>query len=191
MSKEMKQYMASAESFIDMFGIGVESEKELSKYIGVHLNDKERGVPFNLSSDAFTIYNGLERTLSGVQRENMLSRAYHYALGNKHAKSFIDRMMTDIRKEIAGEYLKRYEEVRSGVLNGRYTDAESMERYAMELYNMASGINNMDNKSLLDLDINTLSLSTFFNRFISTFRKDTNKFFSTLYGKNGIKETIS
>ena len=191
MSKEMKQYMASAESFIDMFGIGVESEKELSKYIGVHLNDKERGVPFNLSSDAFTIYNGLERTLSGVQRENMLSRAYHYALGNKHAKSFIDRMMTDIRKEIAGEYLKRYEEVRSGVLNGRYTDAESMERYAMELYNKASGINNMDNRSLLDLDINTLSLSTFFNRFISTFRKDTNKFFSTLYStENGKIKTL-
>jgi hypothetical protein len=186
MSKEMKQYMGFTSSFVDLHGLGVTNADELSQY-GI-MNE----TPFNLASDAFTIYNGLDRALSGVRREDMLARMHYYAQANTNVASFKNKLFNDIKTEIFNHFIGLRDNIKQGLERGAYDNEQAMEEYMASLEEKAKMYYALDDEALTQLSTDVLKLSPFYDKFISTFRKDTNKFFLSLYStSNGVVKTLA
>ena len=86
LSTAMRQFIAFSTEQVDEFGFGEFAD----------LSDKK----FTLSSNAFTIYTGVERVLANTAAKDMLPKLKVFAENNSSARAFFNHLTTNINMEL-------------------------------------------------------------------------------------------
>ena len=86
LSTAMRQFIAFSTEQVDEFGFGEFAD----------LSDKK----FTLSSNAFTIYTGVERVLANTAAKDMLPKLKVFAENNPSARAFFNHLTTNINMEL-------------------------------------------------------------------------------------------
>jgi len=86
LSTAMRQFIAFSTEQVDEFGFG-----EFA-----NLSDKK----FTMSSNAFTIYTGVERVLANTAAKDMLPKLKVFAENNSSARAFFNHLTTNINMEL-------------------------------------------------------------------------------------------
>lgn len=92
LSKEMKQFIAFTEVNVDEFGF--------SGFIG---DEEMKSKKFNMASNGFVIYTGIERALADTPKNKLLKKLVMYSNQTEHAKAFKDRLLEVISNELGVE----------------------------------------------------------------------------------------
>lgn len=89
LSKEMKQFIAFSEIAVDEFGFNN------------YFKDEEmKSSKFNMASNPFIVYTGVERILTDVPKNKVFQRFIAYANKTEHAKGFKDNLIRAISDEL-------------------------------------------------------------------------------------------
>jgi hypothetical protein len=86
LSTAMRQFIAFSTEQVDEFGFGEFAD----------LSDKK----FTMSSNAFTIYTGVERVLANTAAKDMLPKLKVFAENNPSARAFFNHLTTNINMEL-------------------------------------------------------------------------------------------
>lgn len=92
LSKEMKQFMAFTEVNVDEFG-----------FKGLIGDEEMKSKKFNMASNGFVIYTGVERALADTPKNKILKKLILYSNQTEHAKAFKDNLIKVISNELGVE----------------------------------------------------------------------------------------
>jgi hypothetical protein len=92
LSKEMKQFMAFTEVNVDEFG-----------FKGLIGDEEMKSKKFNMASNGFVIYTGVERALADTPKNKILKKLIMYSNQTEHAKAFKDNLIKVISNELGVE----------------------------------------------------------------------------------------